>query len=106
MKREFIVQQLCEKRKEKTNTCQGTCHLGKQLAKAEDDSSREPQSSRILKIELPDFFLDNNVVNLMSRITALVYFRDPLLHYASPDLRGLLRPPGYSVFPEQLFLYA
>lgn len=48
VKKDFIVKQLCEKRSEKTNTCQGRCYLKKQLAKTKEAEKKAQTSVKSL----------------------------------------------------------
>ena len=48
IQKDFIAKNLCEKKAIKKNTCQGKCHLKKQLAKADENEKKGPISVKNL----------------------------------------------------------
>jgi hypothetical protein len=59
---EVIIQTICLQKDEVKNTCNGKCHLTKQLEKTEESSEDAPVLPENLREALLYFALDNSVV--------------------------------------------
>jgi hypothetical protein len=58
----YVVQELCLQRKQENNTCQGACHLKKELSKMESPSTQEDQEPLILtEVEIPVFVVATEI---------------------------------------------
>ena len=92
--RDYISRVLCEKRDEPVNTCNGTCHLAKELKKTEESEQHPAPLERNQQYELTLYVYEDSA-SCNAAIPFLRQLRTPFnLHrYTSPPISGLLRPP-------------
>jgi len=94
MNKDFIAKNLCEKKAIKRNSCQGKCHLKKQMAKA---AETEKKSNTSEKSSLEKQILSNRLVVNHSRFEI-----KPILNHLTLYLENYqfsfhnvpLQPPG------------
>ena len=92
---ESIAKTLCVKKEVKNNTCQGKCHLKKQLDKADEDEQKETPTNAKEKVEvlychnqIPFDFLKQTV---FYEIRSLGKYKSNF--YASSFITDIFRPP-------------
>lgn len=68
---DFISQTFCVQKAEKENTCNGKCHLSKQLEKAENDSEDAPISTENLQEILLYFSFEDEFLSFRSESSSL-----------------------------------
>lgn len=94
---DYIVAELCEQKAVTNNTCNGKCHLKKELAKAStDQDDQKKQDSKLEKVTVEHLFLQNFSYNFTSQIFGSL----PKIHFPNYvnlyDLLAgitLLQPP-------------
>ncbi len=80
----YIVKNLCEKRNETNNCCQGKCFLNKQIKKTEETENKgdttNNNNKRIINIEVNDF-LGADIAGLAPlEVSELLYPRSGIVH--------------------------
>ena len=92
---ESIAKTLCVKKEVKNNTCQGKCHLKKQLDKADEDEQKQTPTNAKEKVEvlychnqIPFDFLKQTV---FYEIRSLGKYKSNF--YASSFITDIFRPP-------------
>jgi hypothetical protein len=71
--REYIVKNLCIKRKEAVNCCQGKCHLEKQIKAVSetDEPSDNPTGQRQVKVQMDDYVAEYDIPQEANSTAAL-----------------------------------
>jgi hypothetical protein len=94
LNQDYIAQTLCVERNEAENTCQGVCHLKKQLAEAEE---QEKQQQSLLKKSLDLVYIVPSVSFELACLPALEACLPLPTPYLSMKAREyvcmMLRPP-------------
>lgn len=96
---EFIAQNLCEKKQEAENTCQGKCYLKKQLSKVEGINAEEeqvpntPNKSKGKSLEITPFISDLLFGNLSLTIKDELEFKEPNNFYELLLVKNTTPPP-------------
>ncbi|MCA0234589.1 MAG: hypothetical protein LCH91_29310 [Bacteroidetes bacterium] len=97
LRKEYIVQQLCENRFKPELQCDGKCYLAKQLHKvAEDNASKEAQKhASFLKKIVEDTFEELTfMVELPSHFVVINVTQSAPTHFLLPKhARVLIKPP-------------
>jgi hypothetical protein len=92
LNKEYIAKNLCEKKEEQDNCCQGTCHLKKQLAEDEERNNEATNSGK-LKFEKTEYWSEFLSISLYKNLKEKF-----VSNYSGKILSGfkskLLRPPG------------
>jgi hypothetical protein len=96
---ESIAKTLCVKKEVENNTCQGKCHLKKQLDKADEEEKKQAPTNTKEKVEV---LYCHNLTNFS--ICRKIYFADKKqsffdykFQYSSSYHTDIFRPPKFSL---------
>jgi hypothetical protein len=96
---ESIAKTLCVKKEVENNTCQGKCHLKKQLDKADEEEKKQAPTNTKEKVEV---LYCHNLINFS--ICRKIYFADKKqsffdykFQYSSSYHTDIFRPPKFSL---------
>lgn len=92
---ESIAKTLCIKKEIKGNTCQGKCHLKKQLDKADDEEKKQTQTNKKEKVEV--LYFHNQIP--FAFLKQIVFYDSRSLgkyksdFFATPFITDIFQPP-------------
>ena len=70
----YVIQELCIQRNQEENTCQGSCHLKKELSKIESSDAQDDQKPlQLTEVEIPVFITSEETV-LPSDVSSQIDF--------------------------------
>ena len=95
LNQENIAKTLCVKKEIENNTCQGKCHLNKQLKKAEEQVQKQTPVESLKKIKEIQLFSENFNKYLISAIHKDKQKINCLYSFSHSDeyLSSIFRPP-------------
>jgi hypothetical protein len=96
---ESIAKTLCVKKEVENNTCQGKCHLKKQLEKADEEEQKQAPTNTKEKVEvlychnLTSFSIEKRNIFAETKKS----FFDYQFHFSSSYNTDIFRPPKFSL---------
>ena len=90
--KEYISKNLCENKEKPTSTCNGKCHLAKELKKQDKKENSTPNSQKE-KYELQLFYITKTILNAEASSQQSSLNITYLLFDYSNTLKSIFHPP-------------
>lgn len=99
--REFIVQELCEKKDVEDNSCQGKCHLSKELTQIDTNfNDKKPSTKTVQQIVESIYFTQltkvYSIFNINKNLIKSCFIK-PINKLLTPFKNKVFHPPTFSI---------
>lgn len=64
--KDYIVQYLCVQKDNPENECQGQCHLGEEVSKAQENEKKDTAGPKFSKAELEYYYYQTDLLDIIS----------------------------------------